>query len=262
MIFNATKKNALLTSQDEYIITSIMREENISLTSELIRDAIVHKYGSISTLHARQITLLYRTDIPTWDLRRTACAVAESYCTDHKHPEIDNLVNFVAWAEKHLEGIPFMREHDPFRTGDYDPTRPMTWLESLYQHLERYEKEAEIIDELHALHPDYYKDVLPGNGGESCIVTNHNEYNAAKGGWHHKQAKSIEALIKSPDFTPSKGLSILRKYWPYYVTPSVFRSIGTPIAYCLYCAEEFPDTPEARNEFRHAVYAIHVPEKL
>ena len=257
MIFRETKKPPLLTSQDEYIITSIMREEHLSITSELIRDAILHKYGSISPIHAGQIALLYNPDVNNWDLRHTACAVAESYCTDHKHPEIDNLVNFVAWAEKHLEGIPFMKEHDPHKTGDYDPTRPAVWLESLYNHLERYTREAEYIDELHYLHPDRYKNILPGNGGESNIVTNHNEYNAAKGGWYHNQAQAIEAAINSPDFTPSKGLSILREYWTYYVTPSVFRAIGAPIAYCLYCAAEFPDTPESRKEFRRAVYAIH-----
>ncbi len=258
MFFKPPEPPSLLTPKDEQIIRAILAEENLPLSSEVIRDAVMYKYGSTGR-HAGQLTLMYRDDMTNWNLRETACAVAESYCGTHKHPEVDNLVHLVEWAEKHLEGIPFMSEYNPYKTGDYDPTRPEVWLDSLYLHLECYDQEAQRIDDLRKTNPKYFKGVLPGEGGESRVITNNLEYKAAKGGWHREQAEAIKAVITSPDFTPSQALAILREYWTYYVTPAEFCYIGSPIAFCLYCAAEFPDTPEARREFRHAVFSIHAP---
>lgn len=237
----------------------MLEEEGLTLDEDTIFDALMYKYGSTNKNHAFQLMLLYAGKL---DLRNTAGAVAEQYY-DHKHPEIDNLVGFIEWLENHLEGISFAKEYDPMQSGDYNPKEPAHWLDGMYTLMQSYQREGEMIDSMRQIPvlEEYFNGVPEGEGGESKIITSHELYNLYRGGWFKEQAVAIERELNSPDITPSKALSMLRENWELYTSSTSFRNMNRCIEYCIYCAADFPDTPEARKAFRHVVQAIHLPSE-
>lgn len=255
-MFKEKMVKILMRKKTADIVAKLLEEEKLSLNEDTVFKALMFRYGSVNRKHAWQIMNLYSG---TWDLRRTARAVAEQYY-DHKQPEIKRLIYFIEWLEKHLEGIPFSAEWD-MKSGDYDPTRPLEQLFSMYYLFERYVEEGEQIDSIHrdASFGDYFAGVSEGEEGISQVITSHELYNLYKNGYFQDQAEAIKQELESPDITPSKVLNMLRENWEFYTTPSTFRNMNKCIEYCICCAAEFPDNPEARREFRHAVQEIHLP---
>ena len=147
-----------------------------------------------------------------YNLRDAAATIAEQYYTPAT-PEIKTILPFIAWLEETLDGISFSTDWDPNQSGDYDPTRPAHFLDSMYKTFD------------------------------------------IKG--FTEQARSIKKEIESPTLTPSKALSILRKNWKFYNT---FPTMNRCIEYCIYCAAEFPDNSDVREEFCHAIRQIQLPQ--
>lgn len=81
----------------------------------------------------------------TIDLRVAVCRILEHQAfNDHIHPEIDNLIFLVRWLEKHLKNSGFA-EYEPYRMGDFDPTKPNVWLMGLHLLLEHnYDQPEEV----------------------------------------------------------------------------------------------------------------------
>lgn len=257
-MFGVNRKDIKLSEGSKKIIDAILEEEGLELNDEIIVDSIMNKYGSIDANIAQQLKLLYDG---SWSLRTIAVSIVGAF-RDHPQPEIFNLVPLIKFLSKHLQGIPFMSEWDVERSGDYDPTRPGDFLDATYKLFGSYHREGEKIDYIHE-ETDLKKiNNLPkGDNEESQVITDYSYYVAYAKGWFKEREEKIAKVILSKDLTPSEALNVLAKYWKFYVTPKVFKNMTDDIEYCIYCAEEFPDTPEARKEFRHAVQAIHQPKK-
>ena len=259
MLFEEKVVKILMKKKAADIVANILQEEGLPLNEDTVFDALMFKYASVNQTHAHQIMDLYNG---TYDLRRTAGAVAEQYY-DNKHPDIERLIPFIEWLEKHLEGVPFASEWDPNESGDYDPTRPEHWLDDMYNLVEVYVREGESVDLLRSNHINaktkFFEGVPEGEGGESEVITSNALYNLYKKGYFKDLAEDIRKELSSPDITPSKALSILRENWDLYTTPRSFHGINRCLEYCIYCAAKFPDTPEARKEFRHIIREIHLP---
>lgn len=250
-----SKGKSRFNERSEKIVNSILKEEGLELNDDTLVSSVMAKYGSIDPNHAKQLEFLYDG---SWSFRRTAAAVVEGYYR-HPQPEIFNLVPLIKFLSKHLDGIPFMDEWNPEKSGDYDPTRAAHFLDAEYKLFGSYQREGEQIDYLHS---EAKKELYPypkGDNHESRIITNHQLYNLYINGWFKKQEDKIAKIILSKDLTPSIALNVLAENWEWYVTPTAFRNMTHDIEYCIYCAEEFPDNPEARKEFRKVVMAIHNP---
>lgn len=173
------------------------------------------------------------------DLRRAAATVAAQYYSNAQ-PGIEKLTFFIAWLEKHLNGIPFVEEYVPEKHGDYDPRRPAHFLGGMYQLLESYQQD--------------------GNAGTSRLLTTPKLQKLYAEDFFKHTAEKIKETLLSPALTPSAALALLSENWELYSTPSFFRNINKCIEFCIYCATDFPDSDDARTELAGIIRTLRGAE--